>query len=203
MSDPGCAVNADGTLKPASQISFYHDVDSDAPMTGPSASARPLALSNSASSISQGRLDGFVHINGSGKAPASFVAGARRSGRVFKPSAKIRDATSSLSTIPAKRPAPVSSNTVTRRRSYTSIDTDVDTSPYGDEVEDDEMPELEEVDSDDEEDEEDEETRLAAEEFIRNQAFADTDRDVSYICAAEYLYYCRFELTCTVRQGRT
>jgi hypothetical protein len=44
---------------------------------------------------------------------------------------------------------------------------------------DDEMPELEEVSDSDNDDEE--ETRLAAEEFDRNQAFADTDRDVSHL----------------------
>ena len=71
MSDPGCAVDANGALKHASQIQFYFDADSDSPMAAPP--ARPPA----ASSLSQGRLDSFVHINGSDKAPASFVAGDR------------------------------------------------------------------------------------------------------------------------------
>ena len=173
MSDPGCAVDANGALKHASQIQFYFDADSDIPMAGPP--ARPPALSNSTSSLSQARLDGFVRINGSDKTPASFVAGARRSGRAVKPSAKIQDATS---TIPAKQPAPESSMTVTRRSSYASVETNIDSGVIGVE-DDDEMPELEEVSDSDDDDEE--ETRLAAEEFDRNQAFADTDRDVSHL----------------------
>jgi len=126
VSDPGCAVDANGALKHALQIQFYFDADSDIPMAG--LPAHPPALSNSTSSLSQGRLDGFVRINGSDKAPASFVAGAHRSGRAVKPSAKIQDATS---TIPAKRPAPASSMVVTHRSSYASVETNVDSGVDG------------------------------------------------------------------------
>jgi hypothetical protein len=66
---------------------------------------------------------------------------------------------------------------------YDTADTDIDTSSDGDALfedmvdDDDEMPDLQECSDD--EDEDDEDTRLA-EEFDRNQALADADRNVSY-----------------------
>jgi hypothetical protein len=94
------------------------------------ASTRHLILSGSTSSLSQGNLDGFVRMINSRKVPANFVAGARQSKRASKPSAKICDPASSVSSISAKRPAPTSS-TAAHKRSSASVDTDVNISFYG------------------------------------------------------------------------
>ncbi|KAJ6505291.1 hypothetical protein C8R45DRAFT_776468, partial [Mycena sanguinolenta] len=70
----GCAQNSDGSLRNASEIQFYHDVDDEHPISGPqSASSRPLAP-----------------IFTRGK-PVGMVAGSRRSTRASRPSARVMD----------------------------------------------------------------------------------------------------------------
>jgi len=93
MSNFACAVNANGTLKSAADIEWFNDVDDDVPMAP--VSTQP-AQSTSALSLSQGNLNGFLHLTNSGKAPAQIVAGSRQSGHAIKPTAKVRDAAPTL-----------------------------------------------------------------------------------------------------------
>ena len=66
MADPGCALDASGTLKSADDIEWYNDADDDAPMeTFSIAAPRHLAASSSTSSLSQGNLDSFVRLTSS------------------------------------------------------------------------------------------------------------------------------------------
>src|ERR1700761_318521 len=78
MADPviGCAQNADGSLRDASDIHFYHDVDDEQPISGPgsSASGKPL----------------HPLFSGSIK-PLGKIAGSRRSARTIRPSARVCD----------------------------------------------------------------------------------------------------------------
>jgi hypothetical protein len=165
MSDPACALRPDGSLKDATEIEFFNDVDDDVPMAAVStaSASRPLM-----SSFSQGKLDAFV----SRVAPATVVAGSRRSGRALKPTEKVREA--AAQSIPTKRTAPsdVSSAPVRRRVSAADVtDTeDLFEDEDGETGEDDDMPDLQEV-SDDEDDE-------AEAAYQRTKAFGDIDRDV-------------------------
>ena len=172
MSDPGCAVDANGSLKSPDNILWYNDADDDDPMaTVPNAPSR-LTASSSASSLSQGNLDSFVRLTSAGKAPANIVAGSRQSGWALKPSAKVRDANSS--SIPAKRPATSSMPASQPKRvSLVADNTEVDLLSDVFEGDDDEMPDLQEVSDSEDEDEQ------AQEEYDRNQAMADADHDVS------------------------
>ena len=70
MADPGCALDASGTLKSADDIEWYNDMDNDTPMETVSTTAPcHLAALSSTSSLSQGNIDGFVHLTSSGKVP--------------------------------------------------------------------------------------------------------------------------------------
>ncbi|KAG2158615.1 uncharacterized protein EDB93DRAFT_1245838 [Suillus bovinus] len=73
------ACRADGSLKDPSEITFYHDADND-DIPLPPSGMQP-ASSNA-----------FSVLLNSGWQVATFVAGARRSGRPAKPSARLRDA---------------------------------------------------------------------------------------------------------------
>jgi hypothetical protein len=88
VNSESCALDANGALKPASAISWYNDVDDDAPMATISRAPTFLTASRSSSSLSQGTLNNYVCMMGSGAVPAGLVAGSRRSGRASKPSAK-------------------------------------------------------------------------------------------------------------------
>lgn len=104
MSDPGCTVDANGSLKSPDNIVWYNDADDDNPMaTATSNALSHLTASSSASSLSQGNLNSFVHLTSAGKGPANIVAGSQQLGQAFKPSAKVHNANSS--SIPAKHPA--------------------------------------------------------------------------------------------------
>ena len=148
MSNFVCAVNANGTLKSAADIEWFNDVDDDAPMAP--VSTQPTQ-STSASSLSQGNLNGFLHLTNSGKAPAQIVAGSHRSGRAIKPTAKVRDAAPTL--IPAK--CPTTSSLATSAQKHTSAVVDNFSDDMFEEPEegdvDNEMPDLvEKSDSEDE-----------------------------------------------------
>jgi hypothetical protein len=98
----------------------------------------------------------------------------------------IRDAAPSISSVPAKRATTGSSTATTRKQTSAPADTDIDTSSNGDPFfedtvkdDDNDLPDLQEC-SDDEDEDDDEDTCLAAEEFDRNQALADADRNTSY-----------------------
>jgi hypothetical protein len=69
----GCAQNPDGSLRDASEIQFYNDADDEHPISGPN-STRPI----------HGFFTGATQ-------PVGKVAGARRSGRESRPSARIKD----------------------------------------------------------------------------------------------------------------
>ncbi|KAG2087279.1 uncharacterized protein F5147DRAFT_781382 [Suillus discolor] len=89
-----CALNADGTLKDASEITFFNDPDDEVPLPQPSSSTTSAK-------------DTFSILLKAGRTPATVAAGSRRSGRPSKPSARIRDVDNacglSSSTNPRKR----------------------------------------------------------------------------------------------------
>lgn len=98
------AVNANGILKDASKIEWYHDPDDDMPISPhPESSSKALPPGPRT-------LDSFV---GSHRMPATVVAGSRRSGQPIKPSAKVREAASSA--IPAKRSGTTTMPPATKR----------------------------------------------------------------------------------------
>ncbi|KAJ7075640.1 hypothetical protein B0H15DRAFT_791554 [Mycena belliarum] len=86
----GCAQNADGTLRPASEIVFYNDVDDTVPIAGPSTTPSPP-----------------IHPLFSGVRPLDRVAGVRRSsprrrsGRTLRPSARVADPNNAETTVGA------------------------------------------------------------------------------------------------------
>ncbi|KAG1766607.1 hypothetical protein EV702DRAFT_1050638 [Suillus placidus] len=85
MSEDCCALNADGTLKDASDITFFNDPDDKVPLPQVASSAQPSSSTTSAK-------DAFSVLLKAGRTPATVAAGSRRSGRPSKPSARIRDA---------------------------------------------------------------------------------------------------------------
>lgn len=101
----GCALNAHGELKDPSEIQWFNDVDDDTPLPSTQATS---------SSSKPGTLDFFVDRKGSQArvAPATVIAGSRRSGRALKPSAKVRDTADTTTgpvkpSVPAKRSSDV------------------------------------------------------------------------------------------------
>ncbi|KAG2107425.1 uncharacterized protein F5147DRAFT_774255 [Suillus discolor] len=85
MSEDCCALNADGTLKDASEITFFNDPDDKVPLPQVASSAQPSSSTTSAK-------DAFSVLLKAGCTPATVAAGSRRSGRPSKPSARICDA---------------------------------------------------------------------------------------------------------------
>ncbi|KAG2080597.1 uncharacterized protein F5147DRAFT_784180 [Suillus discolor] len=85
MSEDCCALNADGTLKDASEITFFNDPDDKVPLPQVASSAQPSSSTTSAK-------DTFSILLKAGCTPATVAAGSRRSGWPSKPSARIRDA---------------------------------------------------------------------------------------------------------------
>ncbi|KAF5380029.1 hypothetical protein D9615_006171 [Tricholomella constricta] len=77
-----CAVAHDGTLFDVSEITFYNDPDDDVPLNPVPPSAR-IPVSSPSSSL-------HPFFAGS-PAPAKFVAGSRKSGRVTRPSNRLID----------------------------------------------------------------------------------------------------------------
>jgi hypothetical protein len=95
ISNSGCAVRQDNSLKDASEIVWTHDKDDDQPIAPPM--PHPFFTNQSR--------------------PTVIVAGSRRSGRAFRPSARVTDPDnamnkgSSSTSVPSatiKRKAPVS-----------------------------------------------------------------------------------------------
>ncbi|KAG1734224.1 uncharacterized protein EDB91DRAFT_1251009 [Suillus paluster] len=85
MSEDCCALNADGSLKDASNITFFNDPDDKVPLPQVPSSAQP-------SSSTTSTKDAFSVLLKAGHTPATVTAGSWRSGRPSKPSAHIRDA---------------------------------------------------------------------------------------------------------------
>lgn len=78
MSDLGCALDKDGELMDASNITFYNDPDDDTPISGPPGSTTTSTRN--------------MHPFFSGAhSPAVVVAGSRRSARVPRPSTRVMD----------------------------------------------------------------------------------------------------------------
>lgn len=102
----GCAVGSDGQLLDASKIQFFNDVDDDNPISGPSNPA-PTSLP--------------IHPLFSRTVPTRLVAGSRRTTRVSRPSAKVRDADNAAPSI-RKRKASQDCNTRPKVRQATILD---------------------------------------------------------------------------------
>ncbi|KAG1887876.1 hypothetical protein F4604DRAFT_1916749 [Suillus subluteus] len=90
MSQDSCALNADGTLKDASEIKFYNDPDDDVPL--------PQVPST------EPTRNAFSVLLNAGHTPATVAAGSWRSGRPSKPSARIRDADNACGLSSSSRP---------------------------------------------------------------------------------------------------
>lgn len=98
----GCALNADSSLKDAKDIVFYNDPDDIIPLGTPSSAQPTLSTTPTGS-------DAFSVLLKAGRKPAPVTAGARRSIRTLKPSARLRDADNACS-------HPSSSNSSTARK---------------------------------------------------------------------------------------
>ena len=85
MSDRGCAQGSDGELLSPLKIKWYNDADDTTPILHP-----PPALPTSSAKLIPSTLNRFL-TGTSIIASATPVAGARRSGRAFHPSAKVAD----------------------------------------------------------------------------------------------------------------
>src|SRR4051812_9867392 len=85
MSDRGCAQGLDGELLSPSKIKWYNDADDSTPILHP-----PPTLPTLSAKLIPLTLDHFL-TGTSIIASATPVAGARRSGRAFRPSAKVAD----------------------------------------------------------------------------------------------------------------
>jgi hypothetical protein len=174
------AVNANGILKDASEIEWYHDPDDDMPISPhPESSSKALPPGPHT-------LDSFV---GSHRMPATVVAGSRRSGRPIKPSAKVREAASSA--IPAKHSGTTTMPPATKRPlvSATSSSTIGDNDGGSDD----------DNDNDDDGDKDgsfvadsgDEEAKEAEEAYQQIKAFGDADQDVSMFSDSLLLSSCQ------------
>jgi hypothetical protein len=85
MSQDACALNADGSLKDAADITFFNDPDDDVPLPNVPPSTQP-------STSTASTRDAYSVLLKAGRTPATVAAGSRRSGRPLKPSARMRDA---------------------------------------------------------------------------------------------------------------
>ncbi|KAG1798503.1 uncharacterized protein HD556DRAFT_1305965 [Suillus plorans] len=152
-------VNANGILKDASKIEWYHDPDNDMPiLPHPESSSEALPPGPHT-------LDSFI---GSHRMPATVVAGSHRSGRPIKPSAKVREAASSA--IPAKRSGTTTMPPATKCPLGSSTIGDNDGG--GDDDGNGNKDESFVADSGDEE------AKEAEEAYQQIKAFGDADRDV-------------------------
>jgi hypothetical protein len=84
-----CALNADGSLKDAKDIVFYHDPEDTVPLSP----AQPTTLTGS---------DAFSVLLKAGHKPVPVTAGSRRSVHTSKPSARLRDAENVYSSMSRK-----------------------------------------------------------------------------------------------------
>ncbi|KAG1752300.1 uncharacterized protein EDB91DRAFT_1077735 [Suillus paluster] len=85
MSQDTCVLNADGSLKDASDITFFNDPDDNVPLPQVSPSTQP-------STSTASTRNAYSVLLKAGHTPATVAAGSWRSGRPSKPSARIRDA---------------------------------------------------------------------------------------------------------------
>jgi hypothetical protein len=86
-----CAVNADGSLKDAKDIVFYHDLDDSVPLDTTPSAPQPSSSTNPPQ-------DAFSMLLNTGHKPTPVTAGARQSICTSKPSACLQDAENIYST---------------------------------------------------------------------------------------------------------
>lgn len=89
------ALNADGTLKDASEITFYHSESDEHPISVNATTSLSAASANGRSDaavdVSSDDLPDNLTLGSKGKKKANFVAGSRRPVRTTKPSLKVRE----------------------------------------------------------------------------------------------------------------
>lgn len=177
-ADEQCALDVNGVLKDASDITFYNDPDDADPISP----APALTASASSSRLQSSTLDDFF--NNSSIRPAKVVAGVRRtSSRQKRPTAKVLEGLPTA--VPSKRSAdaigaqlPAAKRVATSASSATVITNDDESSFEAANNDDDEdMPRLQEVDDSDDEDEDGD---PVDEEYEQLKAMGDADRDVSW-----------------------
>ncbi|KAG2755215.1 hypothetical protein P692DRAFT_20640008, partial [Suillus brevipes Sb2] len=151
MSEPEaqCALNPDGSLKDAKDIVFYNDPDDAVPISAPSSSAQPPT-------------DAFSVLLQTGRKPVPLIAGARRSIRASKPSARLRDSDNACSSTSRKRALSSATEQLVRKKVVLQLsaplsddDTDIDTdhgAGQSDEAEDEGVPAPEDEPEDEPED---------------------------------------------------
>jgi hypothetical protein len=175
LSSPGCAIRLDGSLKDASEIEWHFDKDDEIPMSfdPPTTASSPPV----------------IHPLFTGRAPAAFVAGSRRSARTSRPSARVTDPDNAMTgsgpsnrvpstSVGEKRKAPDSKpvRSVVRRvvaDSDSEVQTDVDN----------------DASHPTEPDPEDEDLAHRQGEFESLQAMADADHKVCLILMT-FEYFC-------------
>ncbi|KAG1721077.1 uncharacterized protein EDB91DRAFT_1064581 [Suillus paluster] len=158
MSEPEaqCALNPDGSLKDAKDIVFYNDPDDAVPISTPSSAQPPT--------------DAFSVLLQTGRKPVPLTAGARRSIRTSKPSARLRDSDNACSSTSRKRALSSATEQLVRKKVVLQLsaplsddedshaagaDTDIDTdhgAGQSDEAEDDDVPAPEDEPEDEPED---------------------------------------------------
>jgi hypothetical protein len=99
-----CALNADGSLKDASDITFFNDPDDDVPLPKVPPSTQP-------STSTASTRDAYSVLLKAGHTPATVAASSRWSGHHLKPSARMRDADNACG---------LSSSSGTRKRALSS-----------------------------------------------------------------------------------
>src|SRR6201996_2296973 len=87
----GCAVASDCSLLSPSKIHFYNDADDVIPISGPS-------LVPPGPSLSTSTVVTVLDNHFTSQQPAIKLAGVRRTTRLSKPSARVRDAAEALNT---------------------------------------------------------------------------------------------------------
>ncbi|KAG1805105.1 uncharacterized protein HD556DRAFT_1437268 [Suillus plorans] len=153
-----CALNPDGSLKDAKDIVFYNDPDDAVPISAPSSSAQPPT-------------DAFSVLLQTGHKPVPLTAGARRSIRTSKPSARLRDSDNACSSTSRKRALSSATEQLVRKKVVLQLsaplsddDTDIDTdhgAGQSDEAEDEDVPAPEDEPEDEPEDLQDTTIRAA------------------------------------------
>ncbi|KAG2029457.1 hypothetical protein BDR03DRAFT_1018361 [Suillus americanus] len=152
-----CALNPDGSLKDAKDIVFYNDPDDAVPISAPSSSAQPPT-------------DAFSVLLQTGRKPVPLTAGAQRSIRTSKPSARLRDSDNTCSSTSRKRALSSATEQLVRKKVVLQLsaplsddDMDIDTdhgAGQSDEAEDEDVPAPEDEPEDEPEDLQDTTTNI-------------------------------------------
>jgi len=165
-ADSGCAVSSDGTLLDASEITWYNDADDETPLNAP-----PSPVPGPST----------IHpfFQRSSKPPATKVAGARRSNRATRPSARVTDPNNAEASIRSGKKRMRSPSVPSRRisRQVTISDTaevaDISSAASS---------EFEQIATDDDDVDDDGSIPPVSMAFIRSQDMADADHEVRINC---------------------